>query len=147
MQATLVVSAAVVLDGRLLMVQEGKEYCRGLWGLPGGRVEPGERIGEAIVREVREETGLDVRVVGLTRVVRYFSQLGYHTMRFNFVVEPTGGELRIDGEEILAARWMSFEEIEALADEEIRTAVIARQVLDDIRERRVFPVEIVLDAV
>ena len=44
MKPTLVVSAGVVEDGRVLIVQEGKEHCRGMWGLPGGRVEPGERL-------------------------------------------------------------------------------------------------------
>ena len=145
MQATLVVSAGIVRDGRVLMVQEGKEYCRGMWGLPGGRVEGGERVDRAILREVREETGLEGRILGVTRVIRYVSQMGYHTVRFNFVVEPSGGEISVDGEEILDARWMSFEEIAAIPDELIRTAVIARQVLDDIRTARVYPADILLD--
>jgi 8-oxo-dGTP diphosphatase len=55
---------AVVRDdaGRLLLIRRGHEPSRGLWSLPGGRVEPGETLEAAVVREVREETGLDVRV-------------------------------------------------------------------------------------
>src|SRR3954466_3272986 len=55
---------AVVRDptGRLLLIRRGHEPSRGLWSLPGGRVEPGESLAAAVVREVREETGLDVRV-------------------------------------------------------------------------------------
>jgi ADP-ribose pyrophosphatase YjhB (NUDIX family) len=54
---------AVVHDaaGRLLLIRRGQEPSRGLWSLPGGRVEPGETVAAAVVREVREETGLDVR--------------------------------------------------------------------------------------
>jgi ADP-ribose pyrophosphatase YjhB (NUDIX family) len=54
---------AVVHDaaGRLLLIRRGHEPGRGLWSLPGGRVEPGESAAEAVQREVREETGLDVR--------------------------------------------------------------------------------------
>jgi 8-oxo-dGTP diphosphatase len=146
-QATLVVSAGIVRDDRLLMVQEGKEGYRGMWGLPGGRMEERERITDAIVREVREETGLEVRIVGMTRIIRYYSQMGHHAIRFNFVAEPIGGELRIDGEEILDARWMSYEEIAAIADEQIRTAGVARLVFDEIRLGNVLPVEAVLDLV
>jgi 8-oxo-dGTP diphosphatase len=54
---------AVVHDaaGRLLLIRRGREPSRGLWSLPGGRVEPGETNEQAIEREVREETGLTVR--------------------------------------------------------------------------------------
>jgi len=51
-------------DGRLLMIQRGTEPDRGRWSLPGGRVELGETDEEAAVREVREETGLDIEVIG-----------------------------------------------------------------------------------
>jgi 8-oxo-dGTP diphosphatase len=53
---------AVVHDdsGRLLLIQRGHDPHRGMWSLPGGRIEPGESAEQALVREVREETGLDV---------------------------------------------------------------------------------------
>ena len=53
---------AVVHDGagRLLLIQRGHDPHRGLWSLPGGRIEPGESPEQALVREVHEETGLDV---------------------------------------------------------------------------------------
>jgi 8-oxo-dGTP diphosphatase len=54
---------AVIRDqtGRLLMILRGHDPGRGLWSIPGGRIEPGENDEAAVVREVKEETGLDVR--------------------------------------------------------------------------------------
>jgi 8-oxo-dGTP diphosphatase len=49
-------------EGRLLLIQRGHDPHRGRWTLPGGRVEAGETLEQAVVREIREETGLDVRV-------------------------------------------------------------------------------------
>jgi 8-oxo-dGTP diphosphatase len=64
---------AVVHDaaGRLLLIQRGHDPHRGRWSLPGGRIEAGESAEEAVVREVREETGLDVsagRPVGRVQI-------------------------------------------------------------------------------
>jgi 8-oxo-dGTP diphosphatase len=64
---------AVIHDptGRLLLIRRGHDPHRGLWSLPGGRIEAGESPEQAVVREVREETGLEVvpgRPVGRVQI-------------------------------------------------------------------------------
>jgi 8-oxo-dGTP diphosphatase len=56
---------AICVDNadRLLLIQRGRPPAEGLWSLPGGRIEPGETPQQAIVREVREETGLHTSVI------------------------------------------------------------------------------------
>ena len=56
------VGAIVLKDGALLLVRRDREPALGRWSLPGGRVEPGELLVDAVRREVKEETGLDVEV-------------------------------------------------------------------------------------
>lgn len=56
----LAVGAVVVDHGRLLLVRRGRSPAKGAWSVPGGRVEPGETMAEAVEREIREETALSV---------------------------------------------------------------------------------------
>lgn len=85
--------------GRLLLVRRANEPGRGLWSVPGGRVEPGETDSEALVREMAEETGLAV-VPGplIGRVVR-----GRYAIA-DYRCTVVGGELRA-GDDALDARW------------------------------------------
>jgi 8-oxo-dGTP diphosphatase len=86
-------------SGRLLLVQRANDPGRGLWSLPGGRVEPGEDDAAALVREMAEETGLVVQPGDLVGRVR----------RANFEIadyrcDVVGGTL-VAGDDALDARW------------------------------------------
>ncbi|GAA1316465.1 NUDIX domain-containing protein [Pseudonocardia xinjiangensis] len=85
--------------GRLLLIRRGNEPGRGLWSLPGGRVEPGEDDAAALVREMAEETGLLIRPGPLVGRV----QRGPYSIA-DYRCTIVGGELRA-GDDALDARW------------------------------------------
>lgn len=89
--------AILIRDGELLLARlTPRISAMRRWTLPGGGVEFGEHPIDSMVREVREETGLEVAPVSLLEVesrVLDFSDLDMHAIRFYFTAEVTGGEL------------------------------------------------------
>jgi 8-oxo-dGTP pyrophosphatase MutT (NUDIX family) len=110
------VAAAVIIerDYKYLFVQEKKEEAYGLWNLPAGRVEIGETIEEAAVREVKEETGY---VVTLTAKVGIFHESHEHGVKHVYAGEITNGDLELPEDEIMDAQWFSFEEVVDMGDQ------------------------------
>jgi ADP-ribose pyrophosphatase YjhB (NUDIX family) len=101
-------AGAVVYDrlGRLLLVERANEPNRGLWSLPGGRVEAGESTEDAAVREAREETGLTVEIVRLCGVVRREGPPGGVTYEiFDYECSVPAGQPRA-GSDAAALRWV-----------------------------------------
>jgi 8-oxo-dGTP diphosphatase len=99
---------AVVHDaaGRLLLVRRANDPGRGQWSLPGGRVESGEPDDSAVTRELREETGLDVRVGSLIGSVRRPASSGVYLI-FDYRAEAVGGRLRA-GDDATDAAWVDL---------------------------------------
>lgn len=89
------VGGVVIRDGRVLLVRRGSEPLKGQWSIPGGTLELGETIAEGVVRELREETGLDVRVLDLIEVFeRIFPGEGrpqYHFVILDYLCEAPDG--------------------------------------------------------
>lgn len=102
---------AVIKDGegRLLLVQRGHDPGKGLWSVPGGRIEDGESDAEALVREVREETGLIVSAGRLAGRVRRPAGNDVYDIR-DYYATVTGGVLA-PGDDAAAAAWAGAREI------------------------------------
>jgi len=90
----------VVLDGeKVLLVRRAQAPLQGEWSLPGGLVEVGERLAHAVRREIAEETGLNVRVEGVVKVLDRITRDPEKRVRFHYVLvdylcRVVGGELR-----------------------------------------------------
>lgn len=96
-------------EGRLLLIQRGHEPGKGLWSVPGGRVEDGETDTEALVREVREETGLIVSPGRLAGSVQRPAGDDVYDIR-DYYATVTGGVLAA-GDDADAVAWASPSEI------------------------------------
>jgi 8-oxo-dGTP diphosphatase len=105
MRAEVCVGAIVISDDRLLMVRRGHGPGAGEWSVPGGRVEPGETLAEATVRELLEETGID-GVCGpfLGWVERIDTERHHVILDFTVVVDPR--EEPAAGSDVTEAAWV-----------------------------------------
>lgn len=106
----LIVSAVIVKDGRFLLIRETLEDGQDWWIIPGGHVEFGESLVQAVQREIKEETNLDVEVGALIiykEVIRV--QFNYHTIIFFFKAQALTDRIHLD-EKALEARWVTRDE-------------------------------------
>ena len=114
---------AVIVDhhrdeNRVLLIRRGQPPLFGEWSLPGGVLECGETLREAVVREAREETGLVVEtgeMLGVyERVIRDDEgRVRYHYVLIDFLCRPVGGDLKA-GSDAADVRWFTRDELPAL---------------------------------
>ncbi len=118
----------VVIDDEVLLIRRGKKPFEGSYALPGGIVEYGERVEECVVREIKEETGVETKILDIVGVYSdpdrdprgHFISVVYH-------LHPIGGELE-SGDDASEARLFSFKDLPELAFDH-------GQILEDFRYR------------
>lgn len=106
------VGAVVVRDGNVLLERRGQPPAQGSWSLPGGLVDAGEHLEEAVRREVREECGIEVEVGGLLGVFEPIvrdddGRIRYHYVVLDYLARYVSGELVI-GDDAAELRWVRF---------------------------------------
>jgi mutator protein MutT len=103
------VGAVIVEQGRVLLVQRGTEPAKGKWSIPGGLIDVGESLREAVAREVREETGLVVEPIELIelldRIHRDGDRVRYHYVIADYLCRVVGGTL-LAASDAEAVRWV-----------------------------------------
>lgn len=111
-------SIAVLRGDTVLLAARANEPMRGVWTLPGGLVEPGERLAEAALRELQEEVGISATVIGVLAPTEIILADADGRLRHHYVVHPhaarwCGGE-PLPGPEALGVRWATLAELDAL---------------------------------
>ena len=104
------VGAVVVDHDRLLLVLRGRGPGAGAWSVPGGRVEAGETLAEAVTRELREETGLDGVCGPLIGWVERFHGDDHYVI-LDFEVTIVGEDQPVAGDDAADARWVDLHEV------------------------------------
>lgn len=125
----LAVSAAIVRDGEVLAVRRARPPMQGLFTLPGGGVEPGETLAQALLREVREETALTVEPVALAGYREIIARDGAgrverHFVILTFAARWVAGEPKLN-EELSEARWLRPASLRELSTTEGLAEIVA----------------------
>lgn len=112
------VAAVTIKDGKVLLVIRGKAPSLGKWGIPGGVVEVGETLHEAVRREVWEETNVNVEPVKLLTIFDSINRdddgrVHYHYILFEYLCKYISGDVQAKSD-APDARWVSFNELDSL---------------------------------
>ncbi len=110
-RAEVAVGAIVIVDDRLLLIRRGRGPAAGRWSVPGGRVEAGELLAEAVVRELAEETGLEGVCGPLVGVVERFQE-GHHFVILDHLVtllEPDATP--VAGDDAAEVAWVPMHDV------------------------------------
>ena len=126
------VGALIFREGRMLLVKRSKEPGKGLWSIPGGRLELGETIVEAVKREVFEECGVQIDIVRILEVMDNIQRdndgrIRYHFILIDMLANYISGEpeAQSDADE---CRWVTPEELDKLDMSPRLRAVIVREI-------------------
>jgi mutator protein MutT len=123
------VGAVIVRDDRAIIIKRANEPYKGQWSIPGGRVELGESLADAVRREMREETGLEVQVGTVIevfeRIQREHEGVRYHFVIIDYLCRCTGGAL-CAGDDAEDAVWVTSEELNRYEIRESAKAVIRK---------------------
>ena len=123
-----IVGGIIEKEGKYLLVQEAKEKCYEKWNFPAGHLDFNESLEQGAIREIKEETGCDVKLDGVCYVANRILEDDLFVM-IVFNAKLINENIEFDKEEILDVKWFDYDEIvnkmeSMLRGNYVRTAVI-----------------------
>jgi len=126
------VGGILIENGKILLIKRATEPNKGLWTIPGGKIKFGEKIEDALKREMLEETGLEVEVLNLEDIYELIMSNGevrYHYIILDYRVRRISGEPK-SSTDALELKWFSKEELK-----HIETTETMKKLLDKLIKR------------
>jgi len=136
----------IVKDNKVLMVQEAQEKCYGQWNFPAGHVDEPEKITDAAVREVYEETGYKVKLTGVLPIVitnKVENKIeNAQKMIIKFTAQVLEESKNFDTNEILDVKWIEIDKVKKMTRQELRAYDLNIKQLEDFENNRIYPLEV-----
>lgn len=137
----IIVGGVVEKGGKYLLVQEAQEKCRGKWNIPAGHLDPNETIFDAAKREVKEECGFDVELTGVCQIGT-IKREDDAWVSVIFSTRVLNGDIKFDPNEILDAKWFTYEEIVNMKDQ-LRMESFVLGAINNVRNTQIASMDIV----
>ena len=135
----LVASVSIVSEDKVLIIKERQPTTSAKWNFPSGRIEYGEDILNAAMREVKEETGLETKLVGSTGVYNFISSTNNQVILFHIVGEVAGGSLKLE-DGIIDSRWIKVHDLVEFENEDLREPMVLKQIIDNLLKEKLLPI-------
>lgn len=126
----IIVGCIVLKDNSFVIVKEKQEHVYGKWNLPLGHLEEGEDIITGTKRESEEETGLKLDINGFVGVYQSYNKDGESIIKIIFKATTKDKKLNFQKDELLDAKWVTFEDFEKIPKEDIRV----RDIIDAVKD-------------
>ena len=138
----LVASVSVFSNDKVLIIKENKPTAVDKWNFPSGHIEYGEDILYSARREVKEETGLDVKLIGTTGVYNFISNTNDQVILFHFIGEITGGTLNLTEDEITDSKWIQVNDLIAFEKKDLRESHVIKQIINNLLEENIYSISV-----
>ena len=136
-----IVGGIIEKDGKYLLVQEAQKKCYKKWNFPAGHLDFNESLEQGAIREIKEETGCDVKLNGICYIAnRILENELFVMIVFNAII--INEKISFNKEEILDAKWFDYDEIVNHMENELRGKYVRQAVINQ-NKKMVAPIEII----
>ncbi len=139
MNSILVSGVVIEKDASIVIVKEAKESCYGKWNIPAGRLNQGEDFISAAIREVKEESNLDIVLDG---IVGIYTEIGdVNIIKVIFKGTALNNKITRSEEEILDVKWIKIDDFLKMSKDKLRSYDL-HKIISDFREKELYDLEI-----